>query len=182
MASDEGRASGINYPTGLSPAHAEGRGGRSALRRLLPVLFLGLVVALSFSGIFGGTPNATHRAAAPRAELTVEAPRVLRSGEFFEMRFRIAAAAPLADATLTVDTALLHELTVNTIIPAAASEEAADGVLRFSYGPLEAGEVIDIKLDGQVNPRLFLGNDGTVALADGEAELARVPLKLTVLP
>ena len=182
MASDEGRASGVDYPTGLSSAHAEGRGGHSVLRRLAPVLFLGLVVALSFSGIFGGTPNATHRAAAPRAELTVEAPRVLRSGEFFEMRFRIAATQPLADATLTVDKAFLHELTVNTMIPAAASEEAADGVLRFSYGPLAAGEAIDIKIDGQVNPRLFLGNEGAVAVADGEVELARVPLALTVLP
>ncbi len=182
MASDEGRASGVHYPTGLSPAHAEGRGGRSGFRRLLPVLLLGLVVALSFSGIFGGTPNATHRAVAPVAELTVNAPRVLRSGEFFEMRFRIAAAAPLADATLAIDESYLHELTVNTMIPAAASEDAADGVLRFSYGPLEAGEAIDIKLDGQVNPRLFLGNEGAVAVADGEAELARVPLKLTVLP
>ena len=31
-------------------------------------------------------------------------------------------------------------------------------------------------------PALFLGTEGTVAVRDGETELARLPMQLTVLP
>jgi hypothetical protein len=180
MAGGQGR--GSEYPEGLSAAHADSRTAPPLVIRLLPLLLLGAFIAASFTGIYGGTPNATSSAAGERAVLTANVPRVLRSGEFFEMRFRIRAIAPLADATLAVDRAYLHDLTVNTLLPAAESERASDGVFRFSYGPLDAGEVLDIKLDGQVNPSLFLGTAGAVAIADGEDQIARLPLELTVLP
>ena len=172
----------IDYPEGLSDIHAEGRSAPPLVVRLLPLLLLGAILAFSFTGLLGGTPNANHQARGDRATLTANVPRVLRSGEFFEMRFRIETHAPLADATLAIDTSYLHELTINTQLPAAGSEEASHGVIRLSYGPLEAGDVLDIKLDGQVNPSLFLGTEGAVALYDGDTEIARIPLELTVLP
>jgi hypothetical protein len=179
---DHGEGNGErDLPDGLSHAQAEGRAG-SLLVRLMPTLFLGAVIAVSFTGAFGGTPNPTYRAEGSRASLSANVPRVLRSGELFEMRFRIRANAPLADATLTIEQSYLHDLTLNTQIPTADKEEATDKLFRFSYGPLEAGEVLDIKLDGQVNPKLFLGTEGVVAVGDGEEEIARVPLTLTVLP
>lgn len=182
MASEKSRPESNEFPQGLSEAHAGGRAASPLFVRLLPTLFLGAVIAAAFTGIYGGTPNAVRRAAGEGAVLTADVPEVLRSGEFFEMRFRIRATAPLADATLTIDQAYLHDITVNTQLPAAEKEAASDGAFRFSYGPLAAGEALDIKLDGQVNPSLFLGTEGAVAVADGADEIARIPLDLTVLP
>lgn len=172
----------LEYPDGLSPGHGVEAKLPSVLRRLLPTLFLGAIIGASATGIYGGLKNPEHRAEGSRAALTVNAPRVLRNGEFFEMRFRIEAAAPLEDATLTIDETYLHDITVNTMIPQAEKEESKDGTFSFAYGSLEAGERIDIKLDGQINPALFLGTEGTVAVRDGKTELARLPMQLTVLP
>jgi hypothetical protein len=177
-----GRSRNSEFPEGLSAAHAEGSPAPSLIVRLLPMLLLGAFIGAAFTGIYGGTPNATLRAAGDRAVLTANVPRVLRSGQFFEMRFSLRATAPLADATLAIERTYLHDLTVNTMLPAGESERSSNGTFRFAYGPLEAGEVIDIKLDGQVNPSLFLGTAGAVSIADGDDVIARLPLELTVLP
>ena len=57
-----------------------------------------------------------------------------------------------------------------------------DGAFRFDYGPLKAGETLDIQIDGQINPPLFAGTHGRVAVFDGERELVGIPLRITVLP
>jgi hypothetical protein len=73
-------------------------------------------------------------------------------------------------------------MTINTMTPAPGEEQFKDGAFRFDYGPLKAGETLDIKIDGQINPPLFAGTRGQIALFDGERELAATPLHITVLP
>lgn len=68
------------------------------------------------------------------------------------------------------------------MVPAPSEESFKDGAFRFDYGPLKPGESIDIKIDGQINPPLFAGTRGTVAVLDGERQLATIPLHITVLP
>lgn len=177
-----GEVQNASYPDGLTAGHGPGAKLPPLLVRLLPTLFLGVVIGASFTGIYGGLKNPEHRAEGDAAALTVNAPSVLRNGEFFEMRFRIEADAPIQDATLAIDETYLRDITVNTMIPQAEKEEAKNGTFNFSYGPLDAGEQIDIKLDGQINPALFAGTRGLVVVLDGETELAQLPMRLTVLP
>src|SRR3546814_13491978 len=83
----------------------------------------------------------------------VKTPVIIRNGEFFETDLTLTAEAPLDDAVIAVTPALWHDMTVNTMIPAPAEESFKDGYFHFSYGPLDAGERLHVKIDGQINPR-----------------------------
>ena len=74
------------------------------------------------------------------------------------------------------------DFTVNTMVPAAAEERFADGRFRFSYGPVEAGKAIVVKIDSQINPSLVGGTAGHVAVYDGETLLAELPVAIAVRP
>jgi hypothetical protein len=171
------------YPEGIgdSEAEASGRG----LRRhasVISVVLLGVILIVALTGLLGGGAPTRHVADAPAASRAVVSPRVLRNGEFFEMRFEVAARQALEKPSLEVDPALWRQLTVNTQLPGAKEESFKNGMLHFDYDRLAAGDRLEVKIDGQVNPPLMAGTAGTVALKDGEREIARVPIRITVLP
>lgn len=169
----------LQTPDGIDPAHS--RAGGLPLN-WLPLAILSAVMLLALLGLFGGgraRPIVTEGAA---ARLEVTTPRVIRNGEFFETRIRILARQPIDDATLSVSTGLWRDMTINTMIPAPTEEKAEQGAFRFAYGRLEAGDVLDIKIDGQINPPLFAGTHGDIGLEDGDRPLLRIPLAITVLP
>src|SRR3546814_1697109 len=68
-------------------------------------------------------------------------------------------------------------MTVNTMIPAPAEESFEDGYFRFSYGPLDAGERLHVRIDGQINPPLFAGTRGEIAVFDGDRRVGSMPLR-----
>src|SRR5687767_12369203 len=105
------------YPDGISDRHILPVDGW--LRDASPVglLVFGAVVVLAFSGLLGH--ERTWSAAAPAASLDVHAPEVIRNGEFFEMRVRVAAHETIGELVIGVDEALWEDMTVNTMIPAA---------------------------------------------------------------
>jgi hypothetical protein len=106
----------------------------------------------------------------------------MRSGEFFEMRFRVQAKQPIAKPVLAVSHSYLRDLTLNTFKPSPA-EETSDGTYyRLEFDALEAGEAFEVMIDGQVNPDLFGGTRGSIELLDNETPIARLPLKLEVRP
>lgn len=148
----------------------------------LPLAVLGALMLAALLGAFGGGKSRPLTARATAASLEVVTPRVIRNGEFFEMRVRIEARQGLSKAMLVVPVNLWRDMTVNTMIPAPREEKAEHGEFRFDYGALRPGDVLDIKIDGQINPPLFTGTSGSVALTDGERILARIPLEITVLP
>ena len=121
-------------------------------------------------------------AAGPAATLTAAIPDRLRNGEFFEMRLRVAATRPIADATIAVPPGLWRDMTINSMVPAASEEAFKDGAYRFRYGALKAGETLEIKIDGQINPPLTVGTKGEVALYDGTTRIATLPVRIRVLP
>jgi hypothetical protein len=146
----------------------------------LSLVIFGLVVFAALSGALGH--ERTWVAAAGSAELEVHAPEVIRNGEFFEMRVRLQAAEPIAELAIGIDESLWEDMTVNTMIPAAAEETSANGEARFTFAELPAGTTFLFKIDLQVNPDILGGNEGTVTLYDGETELAATELSITVLP
>ncbi len=168
------------YPHGIDESHASADSNRHASWWRLGILALILGVALS--GLLGGAPAPTERVDTPAATLAVTTPDRLRNGMFFETRVEVLAKRPVADAVIAFPAGYWRDLTVNTMIPGPAEEEYRGGEFRFHFGPLAAGDQLEFKIDGQINPARIGGSGGRVRLLDGEAELAALPLSLTVIP
>ena len=168
------------YPDGIGAEHVRPAGPLRRRASPLSLGVFGLVVVLAMSGVLGH--ERTWLAEGGGATLEVHAPEVIRNGEFFEMRVRIASEAPIAELVIGVEESLWEDITVNTLIPAATEEKSEGGQTRFTFAELAAGTTFLFKIDAQVNPDIVLGNDGAITLYDGEAELAAVDVSITVLP
>jgi hypothetical protein len=168
-------------PEGIERRHIhEARGG---WMQNWPVglVGLGVLLALSVLGVFGS--EASRVAAGEGAELTVHAPRNIRNGEFFEMVMTIRAEEAIEDVTLLVGTEVWRDVTVNTFIPAPTEETSQDGTFSFTFGPLEAGSELTVKVDCQINPdHAPAPNRGEITLADGDEAVASVDFVMEVLP
>jgi len=179
----EGRATG---PTSVRPDGISEKmiSGQRWHRHASPISFiiLAAIIVFALSGLAGGQPSPRRSEDFGAARLEVKTPSVIRNGEFFETRIRIEAARDISDAVLAVSPSLWTDMTINTMIPAAAEESFEDGAYRFSYGRLRAGETLVVKIDGQINPPLFAGTRGEIALFDRERRLGGMPLKIKVLP
>ena len=169
-------------PDGLEQRHTKlGSQGWFVLG-VLPTVLLGGILVAALLGLFGGGQNTTFRVRSADAEMIANLPQRLRNGEFFEMRIKIRARTALAKPTLLVAPAYWKDLTVNTMVPAAAKEDADAHAYRLEYPAMAAGEVLTIKIDGQINPSLFRGTRGFLAVADGDRRLLELPVQLKVLP
>lgn len=171
-----------SYPDGLGEVHAARRGRLHRHASLFSLIVLGALMALALSGLLAGGRAHTTLAAAPGATLGVSAPRILRNGEFFEMRVAVEAKVPITDATLAIPPELWRDMTINSHVPAASEEAFEDGAFAFHYGPLKPGERLEIKIDGQINPPLTLGTRGFVRLQDGDRAIVTAPVAIGVLP
>jgi hypothetical protein len=146
----------------------------------LSLVAFGTVLTLAFAGLLGHERD--WRAAARGAELLVHMPEITRNGEFLEMRISVETDQPITELVIGVDSALWEDLTVNTMIPAPTDEESADGEFRFTFAQLDPGTSFLLKIDLQVNPDIVGGNDGSVAVYDGEETIVETPVAITVLP
>ena len=178
----DGLASDLNYPDGLSDDHAEKRGGFTAHASLVSIIVLGALMLLAMTGLLAGARTPVRDVGLPQARLSVQVPETLRNGEFFEMRVIVTANTDLTDATIALPPSLWRDMTINTVIPGASEEEHKDGQFRYRYGALKAGDTLEVKIDGQINPPLTLGTSGAVALYDGERRLGALPVTIRVLP
>lgn len=148
----------------------------------LSLVLLGAIVLAALLGFAGGTPAPVRTARFAAATLTVKAPALIRNGEFVETRIVVEANTAIAQPVIGVDAAYWRDITVNTMMPAPADEAFAGGMFRFNYGALEPGDKLEIKIDGQINPSLFQGTRGRVALFDGDRLIGSQRLELRVLP
>jgi hypothetical protein len=147
-----------------------------------PLSFLGAIMIAALLGLFGGKGPDVLQAQGDGGELIVSMPLILRSGLLFEMTIGVQATSNLADAVIAVDPAIWRDMTINTSIPAASEEKFEGEQFRLHYGPLVAGERIELKIDGQLNPDLSGNSRGEVAFLDGTRRIATVPLSVKVLP
>lgn len=148
----------------------------------ISILVLGGILLAAWLGVTGGQPSPPRTADFGDARLTVKTPTTIRNGEFFETDITLTAKAPIEDAVIAVSPALWHDMTVNTMIPAAAEESFEDGRFHFSYGRLDAGDSLHVKIDGQINPPLFAGTEGEIAVLDGDRRIGAMPLRIKVRP
>jgi hypothetical protein len=171
-----------SFPPGLSTRHIEPRGPLRRHASPFPILLLGAIVLAAMLGLFGGTPYAHRTVESEAAGLTVIAPETLRDGMFFEMRFEVLAKSDIAEPVLAVEPSLWRDVTINTFIPAPSEEEYKDGMFRFTFPALEAGDRMTVKVDGQINPSLVASTHGEIAIFDGERRLVGTPYALKVYP
>ncbi|MBC2776620.1 hypothetical protein [Parasphingopyxis marina] len=169
-------------PDGLS-SETHGTIGRfSHHANWLSLLLLGALIGIALSGWLGGGSDEIYSANTRIAHLRISAPAIIRNGEFLETTVSIHARERIAEPAIRLDPSLWRDITINTVFPEPAEQEYASDQVVFSYGSLEPGDELSIKLDGQINPSLFAGTNGAIALYDGEREIATIPLSIRVLP
>lgn len=167
-------------PDGIAEEHVRPiRGWRRHASPLSLVVF-GVVVALALSGLLGR--ERTWSAESEGTVLEIHTSEIVRNGEFLEMRVRVTSDAPIDQLVIGIDETLWEDVTVNTMIPAAADEGSEDGEVRLTFAELAAGTAFLLKVDMQINPDVVLGNAGTLTVYDGEARLVAADLSITVLP
>jgi hypothetical protein len=118
----------------------------------------------------------------PAARLVVDTPTLMREGVLLETRITVVPRRGVADLQIGIPPALCRDFTISTLIPAPAEESFAGGLLRLGYGSRPAGDPLEVKIDGQINPEFALDNAGEVVLFDGDTRLASLPLRVRVLP
>jgi hypothetical protein len=174
--------SGRPYPDGLAHDHAVADRGFRRHASPVSILLIGALLLAAMLGLLGGTRTRAITASRAAADLTVVTPRILRNGLFFETRIIVRARAAIAKPTLAIDATLWRDMTINTQFPDAKEQGFKDGAYTFEYAPLKAGETLELKFDGQINPPLTVGTSGTIALSDGDRPLVALPVTMTVLP
>lgn len=171
----------MSVPDGIRDEHHRPPGGVRRHASPASLLILTGLVAVGLSGAAGGR-EVDRRTIGAGVELSVRAPRVLRNGELYEMRFAILTSRSIREPVVEVDEDLWEDMTVNTFMPAPAEESAAVGSYRFTFAPLAAGDSLLLKIDLQVNPPILGGNQGSVRVLDGEVPLVELPFEIEVLP
>ena len=170
------------FPDGIDDRNLHGGKLFSRHASPLSILLLGSLMALALFDVAGGGRSTPVTGDFGVATLTVHTPTTLRNGEFFETRIAIRAEADIDDATIAVTPGLWRDMTINTTLPSPSEESFEDGLLRWSYGPLRAGDTLQVKIDGQINPPLFAGTSGTLNLYDGHRRIGGLPLSIRVWP
>lgn len=168
------------YPDGIEERNIRPDAGGRGRASPVGLIVFGAVVALALVGVLGH--ERTWAATGGGVDLEVHAPEIIRNGEFFELRVRVTADDAVDELVIGVDESLWEDVTVNTMIPAAADEASADGEVRFTFAELPAGTQFLLKVDLQVNPDIIAGNDGTITVYDGDERLTSADLAITVLP
>jgi hypothetical protein len=167
-------------PHGIGEEHWRPLSGWRRHASPLSLIVFGVVVALGLTGTLGHERDwvASNRG----TRLSVHAPEVIRSGEFFEMRIGVESDTRLDELAIGISQSLWEDITVNTLIPAATEEASANGEFRFTFAELPADTPFLLKFDLQINPDIVGGNEGTITLYDGDTQLTSVAIGITVLP
>ncbi len=181
MASHSNAAGRSPCPDGIDHGHIEPHGPLGRHASPLSMIVLACVVGAGLSGA-AGSPVVEVASRSDSAVVSVEMPAVIRTGKILEMRFHLRPSAAIDKPVLAIDESLWHELTINSMLPAATDEAFRNGAFRFSFDRIQAGDDFLFKVDAQVNPRLRGVNRGRVVLLDGEREVAAVPVELKVWP
>ena len=154
------------------------RGERAGLiaRRAVMTIFAAISL-LALTGAIGQTGTTSHASG-----LTLDAPKTVRGGLFFQSRIDVTATRTVGQPRLVFDEGWLEGMQVNSIEPAAESESSRDGRLVLSYGALGPGDRLRIYMQFEVNPTNVGRRSYGLELNDGQARIARIDRDITVLP
>jgi hypothetical protein len=166
----------------FSDIPTESRGGQVGLigRRVVMTVFT-LFAAAALWGFFGQRAS-DSAAAGPAARMKLSAPETVRGGLFFQSRVEIRALTAIEHPRLVLDEGWIEGMQVNSIEPSPESETSRDGRVVLSYGGLEAGDLLRIWLQFEVDPTNVGKRSYGFELDDEARPLARIDRTLRVLP
>ena len=167
-----------SLPDGIGPSARNASGG---IPRFLPLLILGAIAAFGLSG-YGGGGGKTLSIDNAEVRASVTSPSVVRSGEFFERLVDVQAMQAIGDLSVSIDLALLQDITINSAIPESGEESFEDGQYRLTIGPLDAGKVAHLQMELQANSDAAGRQQGDIVFHDGASEIGRLPLSTMILP
>jgi hypothetical protein len=166
----------------FSRISADERGTRTGLiaRRVVMTAFT-LFAAAALWGFFG--QRATDSVAAgPDARMRLAAPEIVRGGLFFQSRVEIRALTAIEHPRLVLDDGWVEGMQVNSIEPAPESESSRNGRVVLSYGGVDAGELLRIWLQFEVDPTSVGRRSYAIELDDEDRPLTRIDRSIRVLP
>jgi len=149
-------------------------------RRAVLAVFA-VVAALALLNRFGQRPAETT-VRVPAGTMTLSAPRTVRGGLFFQSRLDIRAVRPIEHPRVVLAPGWLEGMQVNSIEPAAVGETSRNGRLVLSYDSLDAGDLLRVWMQFEVNPTNVGHRSYAVELDDAERPLARLSADITVWP
>jgi hypothetical protein len=150
------------------------------VRRIILVV-LGLISLAALLNRFGQHPT-KRSVRGPAATLRLTAPAVVRGGLFFQSRLDVRAAQAIDHPRIVLEHGWLEGMQVNSIEPAPVGETTRDGRVVLSYDALEAGDLLRVWLQFEVNPTNVGHRSYAVELDDAERPVARLSPSITSLP
>ncbi len=166
-------------PDGIAPEAAKPKNHRASP---VPLILLASLMAIGLGGALGGHPSAQHLVETDDVKFRVSSPDRLRNGMVFETLVEVEAKRPIRQLAVSISDGLWRDMTINTMIPAAETEEYRGGAHRFVFSALQPGERFHFKIDGQINPPLLGQVRGSIDAWDGDRRLAAINLHTKVLP
>jgi hypothetical protein len=149
-------------------------------RRITLALLLG-VVAAGLANVFGQDSSVT-RVEGPAATLEVDAPAVARGGLQYQAKFTVTARRELEKPMIVLDSGWFEGVTVNTVNPEPTEWTQRGGRQVLTFGPVAADDVLDLRLQYQVNPTELGRRDQDVVLEDGGVPIVSIARALTIYP
>jgi hypothetical protein len=149
-------------------------------RRAIVGLFC-VIAALALTDRFGQRTTRST-AASPAARVELSAAPVVRGGLFFQSRLEVRALRQIASPRIVLDHGWIEGMQVNSIEPAPTAEASRDGRVALSYGKLEAGHLLRVWLQFEVDPTSVGHRPYGVELDDASTPLVRLSPSITVLP
>ncbi|HEY3189768.1 MAG TPA: hypothetical protein VGJ70_19920 [Solirubrobacteraceae bacterium] len=156
-------------------------GARSLWIRRAVLLALTAIPVLALLNVFGQRP-AESSFVGPAATLRVSAPRTVRGGIFFQARIDVRAHRDLPHPRLVLERGWFEGLQVNSTEPQPMTEATRQGRVVLTYDKLEAGDLLRVWLQFEVNPTTVGRHPFDVELDDAERPVAHISRTLTLLP
>jgi hypothetical protein len=150
------------------------------IRLVVVLVFLGISAA-GLANVFGQRTSGSS-AESPAARLDLEAPHAARGGLIYQVHFRVEARQAIEEPELVLDPGWFEGLTINTVEPEPVEWRHVGGRNVLVYGPLAAGQELDVRLQYQVNPTAVGGRGQGVALEDGPDTLVRLAHRMQIFP
>jgi hypothetical protein len=149
--------------------------------RRVAMTLLAIVVLAAVANRFG--QHATQSiASGPAATMRLTTSRTVRGGLFFQSLLEVRAVRAIAHPRFVLDRGWVEGMQVNSIEPAPVGEASRNGRVVLSYDALEAGDVLRLWLQFEVNPTNVGRRSYAVVLDDAERPVVRLAPHITVLP
>ncbi|MBO9533155.1 MAG: hypothetical protein J7513_09305 [Solirubrobacteraceae bacterium] len=157
-----------------------GRSWQPWIRRAALTAMLA-VVAAGLAGVFGQVEH-TSRAANTSAAAEVRVPQSLRGGLYWPAHIRIQARERIVAPVVVLGSGFIDGMQLNSLTPTPTSESTRDGHLVYAYPTLDAGDVLDVRLQLQVNPTTVGREDLSVRVEGDGLDPITIPRSVRVMP